>query len=135
MTNFIHTGREKDIELHLIENISAISENCKWGEITKFQKQLQLQIRGKKPICDLMVWHKNGTGTVIEVKKFKGDLWQSHAIGQVLMYGEVLRANLGEYPRMVICSDYISPLVKLIIKSQNLPIKTLEIDGDKVTYI
>ena len=131
---FSHIGNEKDIENHLIDNIDDISIGCFWGPVEKFQKQLRLDMKGFSPVCDLMIWHGDGTGTVVEVKKFKNELSQSHAIGQILMYGEAIKLKLSEYPRLVICSDYISPIIKSIISAQKLPIKTLQLDGDKVTY-
>lgn len=134
-TNFIHVGSEKDIEMHLIDNLDDISKNCFWGSVRTYHRQLRLEIFDSNPICDLMIWHHDGTGTVVEVKKYKSDLWQSYAIGQVLMYGEIIRAKLNEYPRMVICSDYISPLLKLTVKQNKLPIRLLELDGDKAFYI
>ena len=54
---------------------------------------------------------------------------------QAKMYGSLINANLGKYPRMVIASDYISPLLISVVKSNKLPINLIQIDGDKVTVI
>lgn len=136
LTKYIHKGREKDIELHILDNIHDISKNCSWGDILKFesQKRFRRENYRSRSICDIMIWHKDQSGTLIEVKKFKYELSQCLAIGQILSYAELVKIHLGNYPRLVIASDYISPLLKMVIKNQSLPIKTLQVDGEIITY-
>jgi len=134
MTKYTHKGNETDIELHIAENIDDIAKGCFWGEISHFKTQFCFPVGNNRKHCDIILWHKDGTGTVIEVKKYRNINEQVYSIGQILMYAELSKALLGFYPRLVIASDFIHPMLKSIIKGQNLPIKTLQVDGDIVEY-
>lgn len=131
--NFV--GSESDITDYIVESIQEIADGCKWSEIDFVKREISLPSgTTKNNRCDLLLWHKDGTGTLIEVKKYKDDNYMVGAIGQVLMYAELCLIKYGNYPRIVIASDYIPTVLKSIIKSNKLPIKTMQIDGEKVTY-
>lgn len=132
-TLFDFIGSEKDIQNHIVDNIQNICEKCFFGEVRKTQTNFKLKSSGNSGIYDILVYHKNGTGTLIEVKKYVNDMYLLSAIGQILYYSELCKINLGEYPRLVIASNYIPDSVRAVIKSNKLPIRLLELDGDKVT--
>ena len=129
-------GRERDLEAHIVENIHDIASACGWGDIIRIEEQFTVQLVGQRVIADVMLWHSDGTGTLIECKTGKtnrNDLLMG--IGQVLFYGANLQAALGCMPRLVIASPYISPYVNDTIRTFNLPICLLGVDGDQCTYI
>lgn len=129
-----HTGSEKDIEMHITENVHDIASGCHWPEVSITKNQFPLPL-GKHPkIADIFIRHTDNTGTIVEIKKYRNLSEQIYAIGQVLLYGELVCVLLGNYPRLVIASDYINPILKAIISRQRLPIKTMQIDGDRVEY-
>lgn len=126
---------EKDIENHLIDNIHEISSGCFWGDIKRFKPQFQIGGIGCRAICDVMIWHNDGTGTVVEVKKYKSLHHLISSIGQIILYGELIHAILGQYPRLVIACDHIPQIVKHIVKLNTPSIKLLELNGNRVEYI
>lgn len=135
MTKFKHIGNEKSIELHITENLHDIAAGCFWSDISHFRNQYCFPLRDNRMFCDIFIWHKDFTGTVIEVKKYRSISEQIYSIGQVLLYAELTKSLLGNYPRLVIASDFIHPMLKAVIKGQKLPIKTLQVDGDIVEYL
>jgi|APGre2960657404_1045060.scaffolds.fasta_scaffold27819_4 hypothetical protein len=135
-TNFNFIGLEKDIEAHILENILDISTNCMWGDIKRVERQYILPISNGKIIADIAIWHTDGTGTFIEVKKTNSNRNNIiSAISQVLFYGMIAKKCLGFTPRLVIASNEIMTEIYDIKKEYDLPINILVIDGDKCTYI
>lgn len=134
-SKYISQHSEKDIENHLIDNINEISNGCFWGDIKRHKSQYQLNGGVCSIICDVMIWHKDGSGTLIEVKKFKSINYLLSSIGQIILYGELIHAHLGQYPRLVIACDHIPELVKKIVKLNTPSIRLLELKGHRVEYI
>lgn len=126
---------EKEIESHIIDNIIEISNGCFWGGIKKWKSQYRIEGGTCSGICDIMIWHKDGSGTLVEVKKFKSVNYLLSSIGQIILYGEIINANLGQLPRLVIACDHIPEIVKKIVKLHTPSIKLLELKGDRVEYI
>jgi hypothetical protein len=130
---FDFTGKEKDIGNHIINNLHDISRSCGWGEIIHSEKESRIILNSKVRI-DLSLKHKDGTITIIELKKYnKHDIYR--AIGQILHYGELMFLSYGVYPRMVIASDDIDEVMISIIKNNKLNIDLLRVDGDICTFI
>lgn len=129
-------GRERDLEMHILENIHDIAAECGWGEICKVKQQFTVRLVGYHIVIDIMLWHPDGSGTLIECKTNntnRNDLLTG--IGQVLFYGTNLPLRLGTMPRLVIASPVISPFVRATIKEFGLPISLLGVDGDRCTYL
>lgn len=129
-------GKESDVEDHIIENLDDISKYSKWGEISRVEKQWVMPF-GKTFIkADIMIWHNDGTGTVIEVKRTKtnkNDIISG--ISQLMSYGYKMKTMLGAMPRMVLAAPTINEDVADVIKEFNLPIELMMIDGDRVVYL
>jgi hypothetical protein len=129
-------GKEKDVEDHIISNIHEISENCMWGEIKRIETQFVIPLKNSKIRADIMIWHTDGTGTVIEVKKSETHRSQNlSAIGQALFYGRVMEKTLTKMPRMVVASNEISRELYDVIHRFKLPINLLMVDNDRFIYL
>tara|TARA_R100000951_G_scaffold79159_1_gene67155 strand:- start:296 stop:763 length:468 start_codon:yes stop_codon:yes gene_type:complete len=129
-------GKEKDIENHILENINDISNQCGWGVIQRVKSQYVVPFGNGRLIADIMVWHKDGTGTCIEVKSGKhnrNDLL--NAISQSLSYGYKLKSMLGNYPRLVIAAPKIEEEIYNVVAEYKLPINMLMVDGDRCVYL
>lgn len=133
---FDFDSNEKDLELHILENIHDISKQCGWGDIDRIEQQFQVPFGKGRIVIDIMLWHTDGTGTCIEVKTGKhnrNDLLT--AIGQVLSYSYKLKDKLGNYPRMVIATPTIEEEIYNVIQTHKLPINMLMVDGDRCIYL
>lgn len=134
-TEFDYIGAEKDFEQYVVENIDELAFYCGWGDVARVKTQFILPYKNGKPRCDVMVWHKDGTGTIIECKIGGRNGWMLAAIGQCLFYREMCHFKLKEYPRIVLASNDISAEVYSVISSYKLPINLMQIDAGKVIYV
>ena len=133
--NFNFIGSELDIQNHIVDNIDDICEKCFFGGVKRTLTNLRIKGSDTNGICDILVFHNNNTATLIEVKKYTSDMHLLSAIGQILFYAELCKIQIDNYPRLIIASNYIPTSIISIIKTNNLPIRLLELDGDKVTFI
>lgn len=134
--HFNFNGSENDMELHILENIEDISRHCNWGEIREVKSQYTMNIKKGKIRADIMIWHKDGTGTAIEVKNATTNRnCILAAIGQVLSYGWKMKSKLINEPRLVIASNQINSDIYETVKHYGLPISMLMVDGDRCIYL
>ena len=129
-------GKEKDLEQHFLDNIYDISKMCGWGDIIRFENQFRINFGKNCIILDVMIWHKDGTGTCIEIKTGKhnrNDLLTG--VSQLLSYGYKTKFSLGKRPRLVLITPQIEREVNGVIKEYNLPIDMLMIDADRCVYL
>lgn len=133
-TMFDFAGTENDIVLHILDNIDEMSIAFGWGEVERCRTEVTINSPSGKGRIDILIWHKDGTGTIIEAKKYRDDNYLVSSIGQVLLYAELCSLRFSNYPRIVIASNYIPTVFKSIIKSNDLPIHSMQVDGDRVTY-
>jgi hypothetical protein len=132
----IFTGSENDLELNIIDDLQEISDNCKWGEIIRYQQQFTLKYKKGRIVTDIFIWHKDGTGTLIEVKKNKtnrNDLLT--AISQILFYGNIIERKLKFKPRFVIAINELNEDIYDLINEYNLPINLLMYDKNRCVYL
>jgi hypothetical protein len=133
---FQFVGTEKDIEAHIVDNIEDISLRCGWGGVKKFKAQLTIRGKSTHYRPDLMIWHPDGSGTVIEVKSTtKSKQLLLSSVSQILQYGLIIEKTLGAMPRLVIAANEISEDVYDCIKAYRLPINMLMVDGDRCIYL
>jgi RecB family endonuclease NucS len=133
---YIFTEKEIELQNHIIENINDIAENCMWGEIERFKQQYAISKVNGRLIADIMIWHKDGTGTVIEVKRSstnRNDILT--AISQCLFYGTIMESALKVMPRLVIATPKIDTDTYNVIKRFNLPINLLMVDFNRCIYL
>ncbi len=134
-TLFTFTGKETDLESHLIDNLSDISLSCGWGEVSTFKRQYTIPMSKGRIRLDLMLWHPDGTGTAIECKTGntnRNDLLTG--MSQLLFYGVVLEFSLKHLPRLVLATPTFSQIVQSTIQRFALPINLLTVDGDRCVY-
>ena len=132
---FDFTGKEKDIELHILDHVEEISESAGWGKVKNVYTQTTFPYGGSRIIIDILLLHTDGSATLIEVKSSKTNRNDSlYGIGQLLYYGQVVKENIGHQPRMVLASDQIIPEAIIVSKTYSIPINYLMIDGDRVIY-
>lgn len=133
---FDFVGSEKDLEEYILEEIETISENCKWGGIKSIEQQYRIPFGNTHLITDLMLFHDNGTATIIEVKGLSRN--KNSILGgvmQLLSYGMKIEAITGYKPRLVLVAPEINPDVGMVIAHYNLPISLMMVDGDRVVYL
>lgn len=129
-------GKETDLEQHVLDNIYDISDSCGWGEISRIENQFRIKFGKNHLILDIMIWHKDGSGTCIEIKTGKNnrnDLLTG--VSQLLSYGYKTKLSLTKKPRLVLISPQIEKEVNNVIKEYNLPINMLMIDADRCIYL
>jgi len=128
--------REKDYETFIIENIDLISESCRWGDIVKIERQYVIPIDNGRIIADIMIWHKDGTGTCIEVKTGENNRNDYlTGISQLLFYGLITEHSLKNMPRLVLASPKIKNIAWDVVKKFNLPVNFLEVTENKCIYL
>lgn len=127
---------EKQYETFLIENIEEVSLNCGWGGIERIERQYVLPLKNGRIICDLMIWHKDGTGTCIEVKTGKNNRNDDlMGLGQLMFYGSIMEEYLENMPRMVLVCPKLKQELWQVVKRFNIPIDLLELTNDKCIYL
>ena len=128
-------GSEKDIEQHLFDNIHEVISNCGLPEIARVEQQYTINLKHGRMIADIMIWHTDGTGTVIEVKKSQSQRTTIlMAISQLLLYGIMIKDALGATPRMIVASERIDPELFVVVDTYKLPISFLMCDGDRFVF-
>jgi len=134
--DFKFLGKEKDLESYILENIHDIALNCNWGEIEKVESQKSIKTKNGRIQVDILIYHKNGTATLIEVKQSRTNKNSTlSAIGQLFYYSTVIKSWCENKPRLVIVSDQILPELYETVKDNNLLISSLMIDGDRCIYL
>jgi len=134
--NYKFVGKESDLTAHIFENIHDIADNCKWGKIQRVEREFRIQRGGINIRADIMVWHEDGTATVIEAKTLLNNRNDGiNAISQCLFYGSGVEHSLGNIPRLVIALPTIDPILVEVVRRFNLPIRFLIIDPEKAIYI
>lgn len=127
---------EKEFEGYLVENIHDIAENCRWGEIKKVDRQCSMRFNDGRIRCDVMLWHKDGTGTCIEVKTGNNNRNDDlTGLSQLLFYGISIEKKLSNAPRLVLVTPKIKNILWQVIKKYDLPICLLELTEDKCIYL
>lgn len=127
---------EKEYETFILENIDIISENCKWGDIKNIERQYRIPLKNGYIVADIMIWHKDGSGTCIEIKTGRNNRNDDlTAIGQLLFYGLITEHSLVNMPRLVLATTKIKSELWDVSKRFGLPIDFLEVTDDKCIYL
>jgi RecB family endonuclease NucS len=127
---------EKEHEDFLLDNIDYISECCLWGEIVRIERQFRITLSQGCVIADIMLWHKDGTGTCIEVKTGKNNRNDDlMGLSQLLFYGFIMENSLQNMPRLVLATPTIKGEIFAVIQKYNLPISILNYSENKCIYL
>lgn len=128
--------KEKELETLLVENIEYISECCGWGKIKRCERQYFIPLKKGRMIADVMLWHKDGSGTCIELKSLRrGRNTDLNAIGQLLFYGGVMETKLKYMPRLVFAAPIIKVEFLSVLKRFDIPINLLQLTDDRCVYL
>lgn len=129
-------GNEKDFEGHLLLHIDLICEALGIPEPENVLRQQQICVDGFICRPDIIICHKDQTLTVIEVKKAStkfpslGAANQMGAVGQLLLYQNVLEAMVGSRPRLVLADNKIYFRTYCAFLGNSIPITLLEFQKD-----
>lgn len=134
---YVFWGKETHIEAHFVDCYQDIARESGWGSVKEIQQQVKIPaLLDRFVILDLVLFHDNGTITIIEAKKHRKDRQDMlKALPQVLYYGTLIEQKYGVLPRMVILSDTISPELFEVCTRFNFPIDFMMLDGDRVISI
>ncbi len=136
-TDYLFTLSEREFEDYVLENLNRIASQSGWSTIRRVERQFRIPIAGSRYArVDIMVWHTDGTGTVIECKiPTTASTYELYSIGQLMLYASVIKTQMGQYPRLVMCAPSISPMYYRIVKEFNVPIHLLQIDNEECVYL
>jgi hypothetical protein len=136
-TEHLFTLSEREFEDYVLENLERIALKSGWATIRRVERQFRIPIAGSRYArVDIMVWHVDGTGTVIECKvPTTASTYELYSIGQLMLYASVIKTQMGQYPRLVMCAPSISPMYYRIVKEFQVPINLLQIDNDECVYL
>jgi hypothetical protein len=135
-TEHTSTKSEKELEDFFIQNIEEISNSCKWGEIERFERQFRIKLKEGFIVADVMIWHKDGSGTCVEIKTLSNNRNNDlTGIAQLLFYGNIMEQSLGNLPRLVLVAPNIKDECFSTVKRFNLPISFLGLTENKCIYL
>jgi RecB family endonuclease NucS len=127
---------EKEQEDYILEHIDYISEMCGWGDVLRVERQLHVPLKTGRVVIDIMIWHKDGSGTAIEIKTGNNNRNDDMmGIGQLLFYGYVLESRLTKLPRLVLAMPSLKQELVDVIRKFNVPISILNYSSDKCIYL
>lgn len=131
-------GKEKDFEDHIFENIDEICEGLGLPAIISKDRQRMIHCEGFQIKPDILVRHIDGTMTVFEVKKANekhpcvAPTNQMQAIGQLLLYRNVIQAIIAAPVRLALIDNKIYYRTYCAFLGNNLPITLIELQNDRI---
>lgn len=135
---YMFIGKEKDFEDHIYENIDEICAGLGLPAIMTTGRQCLIHRDGLQIKPDIIVRHIDGTMTVFEVKKANekypstAPTNQMQAIGQLLLYGNVLEAMIDAPVRLALIDNKIYYRTFCAFIGNNLPITLIELQNDRI---
>lgn len=128
--------KESEYEDFFIYHIHEIAEIVGWPEIDRIEKQFRITLKKGAIVCDIMLWHTDGTGTCIEIKMGNNNRNDDlMGIGQLLFYGKIMKESLSKLPRLVLVSPEIKTETFSVIKEFNLPLSLMRFNEGKCIYL
>ena len=131
-------GDEKKFQKYIVERIDEICKNLGLPNIKYIETQKVIEAVDIKIIPDIYIVHKDGTGTIFEVKCSNDKNGhtsaneQVKAIGQLLLYRNVVKMTRNNFPLVYMVSDKIFNRTLSAFYENNLPIGLIEIQNDRV---
>lgn len=129
-------GAEKEFEENVVDNIDQICYCLALPEIVAVARQKRFDVGGFAIIPDIIVQHKDGSLTVFEVKKANekypctAPVNQMKAVGQILLYGNVLPEIFHREVRLALIDNKIYYRTVAAFMGNNLPITLVELQRD-----
>lgn len=135
---YFFIGKEKEYEAYLVNEMLDICEGLKLPPISDIKTQQRFDIGTFSIKPDIMVFHNNGTLSVFEVKcgnsryPSAGVSSQTQAIGQILLYKNVLEELRKDKVRMFLVDQKIYSRTICVFAQMKLPITLVEIQNGRV---
>ena len=131
-------GDEKAFEGYIFENIDEICAGLKLPPVIAKDRQRLIKCDDFQIKPDILVRHIDGTMTVFEVKKANekypstAPFNQMQAIGQLLLYQNVLQAKILQPVRLALIDNKIYYRTYCAFVGNKLPITLLELQNDRI---
>ena len=131
-------GKEKEFEDHIYENIDDICDGLGLPAIFAKDRQMLVNCIDFQIKPDILVRHIDGTMTVFEVKKANeknpstAPSNQMQAIGQLLLYRNVLETRIDAPVRLALIDNKIYYRTLCAFMGNNLPITLIELQNDRI---
>lgn len=131
-------GNEKAFEDSIAENMEEICAGMELPPIVTMDRQRMISACGFQIKPDIMVRHKDGTMTVFEVKKANekypctGTANQMNAVGQLLLYGNVIEPIINAPVRLALIDNKIYFRTYCAFIGNNLPITLIEYQNGRI---
>lgn len=135
---FEFVGNEKEFEDSIFEDIEEICEGLGLPPVTVKDRQRLIRTEGFQIKPDIIVRHADASMTVFEVKKAShkfpalGPTNQMNAIGQLLLYGNILQAKIDAPVRLALIDNKIYYRTFCAFLGNNLPITLIEYQGGRI---
>lgn len=129
-------GAEKEFEENVVDNIDQICDCLALPEIVAVKRQKRFDAGGFAIVPDIIVRHKDGSLTVFEVKKANekypctAPVNQMKAVGQILLYGNILPEIFRCEVRLALIDNKIYYRTVAAFIGNNLPITLVELQRD-----
>ena len=129
---FLFIGKESDFEADIYENIEEICAALDLPPIVTAERQRLIRADGMQIKPDILIRHDDGTMTVLEVKKApakfpaSGTMTQMAAVGQLLLYGNILEAIINAPVRLALIDTKIYYRTFCAFSGNRLPITLIE---------
>lgn len=131
-------GNERAFEDSIFDNIDEICAGMGLPPIVATDRQKMFSACGFQFKPDILVRHIDGTMTVFEVKKANekypatGTANQMNAVGQLLLYGNVLKEIINAPVRLVLIDNKIYFRTYCAFIGNKLPITLVEYQYDRI---
>ena len=135
---FIFEGAEKDFEEHIVLNADLICEALGLPEIKIIERQRQIRFGGNQITMDIVIRHTDGSLTILEVKKLNNkNPWTStgaqvQAVGQMLLYRNIVKAKTGITPRVALITDKLFYRTQAVFIDTELPLALIEFQRNRL---
>lgn len=133
---------ESEFEDHIYKNINKIIKGLGLSEAIETYNQKQFRLPDMTQIIpDIVVAHKDGTVTVLEIKKWNkkypstATFNQAQGVGQCLLYQNVVQAYTGKPTRVIMVDEKIHSRTLLVFSGNDLSISLMEVQGNHVRLI
>lgn len=131
-------GNEKEFEESIFANIEEICAGMNLPQIVAKDRQRLFTLHGFHVKPDILVRHNDGSMTIFEVKKANekypatGTSNQMNAVGQLLLYGNVMQSIINAPVRLALIDNKIYFRTYCAFIGNKLPITLVEYQFDRV---
>lgn len=135
---FEFVGNERNFEEDIFGNIEEICEGMHLPPVISKDRQRLFHCDGFQIKPDIIVRHIDGSMTVFEVKKASekhpatATVNQMNAVGQLLLYGNVLEAIICSPVRLALIDNKIYYRTFCAFAGNDLPITLIEYQGGRI---